>query len=316
MNFITGRNSQWMKAILVTAGMYNILWGSSVVFFPEFWFNLVNLPIPNYLQLWQVIGMIVGVYGLGFIIASTNPLRHWPIVLVGFLGKLFGPIGFLYYYIKGDLPLVVLNMNFTNDIIWLVPFGLILYNAYKHEYLLDNDIIAFSEHNTEDLLAWHSTNKSETILDLSMSQPVMMVFLRHFGCTFCRETLQDLYRYRDAIEKQGTKIVLVHQLSEKEAIQELKKFHLDDLDQVSDPELMLFKGFHLRRGTILQLFGLQEWKSFLKFGVIGGLGIGSPGEQDPFQMPGIFIIQDGKIIKQFVHKRASDVPPYVELAKA
>ena len=38
--------------------------------------------------------MIVGVYGIGYAIASTDPLRHWPIVLVNSLGKIFGPIGF------------------------------------------------------------------------------------------------------------------------------------------------------------------------------------------------------------------------------
>ena len=48
-----------------------------------------------------IVGMIVGVYGIGYIIASARPLVHWPIILVGFLGKIFGPIGFTKALIEG-----------------------------------------------------------------------------------------------------------------------------------------------------------------------------------------------------------------------
>lgn len=315
MSIISSRNSQWMKAILVIAGIYHILWGSSAILFPDFWFNIAGLKAPNFIQIWQAFGLFFAVFGLGFILASINPLRHWPIILVAFLIKIFAPIGFLFYYFKGELPLVILNMHFTNDIIWWIPFGLILYNAYKHEYLLDNEIIHFTEHDTEELLSWYSTNKNVSLIDLSSQQPVMLVFLRHFGCTFCRATLTDIARYRDAIEKVGTRIVLVHQLTEKEAELELSKYGIKNIDHISDPELILYKGFHLKRGTILQLFGVEEWSTFIQKGIIKGLGIGSPGEQDPFQMPGIFLIHKGKIEKQFIHKTASEIPPYLELAK-
>ena len=29
--------------------------------------------------------MIVGVYGIGYIIAAGNPYKHWPIIFVGLL---------------------------------------------------------------------------------------------------------------------------------------------------------------------------------------------------------------------------------------
>jgi small multidrug resistance pump len=100
MNLISSRNSQWMKAILTIAGIYNIVWGLSVVIFPDFWFSLAKMEQPNYSVLWQNTGMMTAMFGIGYIIAATNPLRHWPIVLVGFLTKLVGPIGFLFYYLK------------------------------------------------------------------------------------------------------------------------------------------------------------------------------------------------------------------------
>ena len=85
---------RWMKNVLIAAGVYNILFGLWAVGWPQLWLHWSGLDDPVHPMLWQGIGMIVGVYGLGYLIASSNPLRHWPIVLVGFLGKLFGPIGF------------------------------------------------------------------------------------------------------------------------------------------------------------------------------------------------------------------------------
>lgn len=62
------------------------LWSSFVVLFPMFIFEKAGLPAPNYPEIWQCVGMIVDVYGVGYWIASSNPL-DWPIVLVGLLGK-------------------------------------------------------------------------------------------------------------------------------------------------------------------------------------------------------------------------------------
>ena len=61
--------------------------------------------------------MIVGVYGLGYAIAMSDPIRHWPIVLVGLLGKLFGPIGFNWAASKGELPWNAGLTIVTNDLI-------------------------------------------------------------------------------------------------------------------------------------------------------------------------------------------------------
>lgn len=129
----------WMRWLLVLAGLYNLAWGAAVVLLPAWAFRLGGLYSPEYdpveprlyLHLWQCIGMIVGVYGVGYLIAATNPARHWPIVLVGFLGKLFGPIGAAIGIFRGELPASMLWTNLTNDLIRLVPFALILWHAYR-----------------------------------------------------------------------------------------------------------------------------------------------------------------------------------------
>ena len=125
------RSPRWMRTTLVLAGVYNLLWGAFIIAAPNAIFEWADMSPPLYPQIWQCVGMIVGVYGIGYLIASRDPLRHWPIVLVGLLGKVFGPIGFLDAAAKGDLPWSFGWTIITNDLIWWIPFTLILISARR-----------------------------------------------------------------------------------------------------------------------------------------------------------------------------------------
>lgn len=118
-----------MMWMLVAAGVYNMIFGAFAILYPSVMFKLVEMEPPRYPELWQCIGMIVGVYGVGYIIAASDPSRHWPIVLVGFLGKLFGPIGMAWAVYRGTLPLNFGVVNLANDLMWLVPFAIVLIHA-------------------------------------------------------------------------------------------------------------------------------------------------------------------------------------------
>jgi hypothetical protein len=125
-----------MALVLRLAAIYNIVWGGAVVLFPVWTLRLLGSDpeqlTPIVAPLWQGVGMIVGVYGVGYWVAGTNPTRHWPVVLVGFLGKVFGPIGVVdAVLLKESLPASFFWTNLTNDLIWIVPFGLILLASYR-----------------------------------------------------------------------------------------------------------------------------------------------------------------------------------------
>lgn len=122
----------WMKFVLIAAGIYNILWGFITVLFPDFYFKFSGMNNINYPEIWQCVGMIVGVYGIGYIIASGNPYKHWPIIFVGLLGKILGPIGYYNAFVNNRFTLRAGLTNITNDLIWWVPFTIILWKAYKH----------------------------------------------------------------------------------------------------------------------------------------------------------------------------------------
>jgi small multidrug resistance pump len=122
---------KWMFWCLVLAGAYNLAWGGWTVLFPHSMFDLMGMERTNYPQIWQCVGMIVGVYGIGYLIAARAPLVHWPIVLVGFLGKIFGPIGMADAVWHGSLPAKFALTCVFNDLVWWVPFGLILLGAWR-----------------------------------------------------------------------------------------------------------------------------------------------------------------------------------------
>jgi hypothetical protein len=121
-----------MRICLWAAAIYNLLWGGLVVLFPVVPFRWAGMQPPNYVELWQCIGMIVGVYGVGYAIAAEDPIRHWPIVLVGLLGKIFGPLGFLQAAWRGSLPWKAGWTIVTNDLVWWIPFLMVLDLAYQH----------------------------------------------------------------------------------------------------------------------------------------------------------------------------------------
>lgn len=121
----------WSYYWLWAAGIYNLLWGFVTIAAPNLLFDLTGIPRVNYPEIWQCVGMIVGVYGIGYVIAAYDSRRHWPIVLVGLLGKIFGPIGFVGALLKGTFPLAFGATILTNDLLWWIPFTLILRDAWR-----------------------------------------------------------------------------------------------------------------------------------------------------------------------------------------
>ena len=132
------RSPRWMSVVLVLAGVWNVAWGMWVILFPTLSFAYSGVPRPDrpllYPQLWQCIGMVVGVYGVAYALAARDPVRHWPIVLTGLLGKLFCPLGWLYGVLTGQTPPAAIVTVIPNDLVWWVPFVLILRHAYRESH--------------------------------------------------------------------------------------------------------------------------------------------------------------------------------------
>lgn len=164
------------------------------------------------------------------------------------------------------------------------------------------------------LLDEMTTNKGFSLSHLSTEKPVLLVFLRHFGCTFCREALSDIAKSRSAIESSGSQLVFVHMTDNEIAERYFNRYDLEGVQHISDPECKYYSAFGLVKGNFTQLFGLQSWIRGFSAGVVAGHGVGTQ-LGDGFQMPGAFVIQNGNLKNSFIHKLASDRVDYLDLVK-
>jgi len=299
----------WAGPVLWAAAAYNLLWGAAVILAPNLWFQIAGMELPRYPEIWQCVGMIVGVYGVGYAIAARDPFRHWPMVLVGLLGKVLGPIGFLSAVLRGALPWSWGLMILTNDLIWWVPFGIVLYKAFRFH----NDTAkASAAPSFAEAMRQFRSHRGATLAELSSERPTLVVFLRHSGCTFCREALADLQRQREEIESVGTGLALVHMGTPMDGTVTFDRYELGDVHHFSDPQCVLYRSFGLSRGSFSQLFGWRVIRRAIQ-AARKGHGVGGL-KGDGFRLPGAFLLDHGRIVAAHRGVDAADRPDYRKLA--
>lgn len=133
------------------------------------------------------------------------------------------------------------------------------------------------------------------------NDPVIVIFLRHLGCIFCREQVQDLNAHPD------WNILFICQAQPDEA-GEFKNAMNSPHHFACDPEAKLYEEFGLERGGLRELFsapvvkrGFQAWGK----GVRQGRTIG-----DPWRMPGEFIFNtEGNLVWENRARHAADHSP-------
>lgn len=304
-----GKSKAWMRWVLRLAAAYNLGWGLWVMFWPEAIFQMFRVSPPPYLEFWQTIGLFTAMIGVGQAFASRAPLKHWIIVMVSLLVEAITPYGFWIGVQKQHLPASALWMIGLNDIIWWIPFGIILVNAYEANR--QRRVTASPEVQRFALRA--KTQYDVSLYEMSQLSPTLVVFLRHFGCTFCRQALADLRQQRAKIESEGVRVALVHMSSEADAAQFLERYGLSDVPRVSDTRQAVYRAFGLNRGKLHELFGLRTWIRGFQSAVLEGNRQG-PTAGDSFQMPGVFLIFHGEVLKSYRHQSPADRPDYVSLA--
>ncbi len=157
------------------------------------------------------------------------------------------------------------------------------------------------------------TNTGENLADLSQTRPLLVVFLRHSGCPFCREALAEIAEKRDTIQHAGVGIVLVHMYDDEFAANYFAKYGLDDLPRISDPECEVYRAFGLQRGSHRQVAGPRVWWRGMVATIFKRHGVGRM-IGDVLQMPGAFMVHKGEIIRSFEYRTSADRPDYGEFA--
>jgi peroxiredoxin len=164
------------------------------------------------------------------------------------------------------------------------------------------------------LLADYRAQTGETLAEITAKSSVLLVFLRHFGCTFCREAVEEISRKRSTIESAGTRLAFVHLGTEEKAAWFFTPYGLEDAPRVADPEGKLYEAFGLARAELRQFLN-QESILRMLVAWLNGHFVGLPAG-DVQRMPGAFLLVHGEIRKAFRHKLVSDRPDYLALATA
>ncbi len=157
------------------------------------------------------------------------------------------------------------------------------------------------------------TNTGASLEELSRAKPLLVVFLRHAGCPFCREALAEISRQRQEIESAGTGIALVHMFSEDQAAAYFSKYGLQDIPRISDPDRLLYQQFGVPRGSHAQVAGPKVWWRGLKTTIFKRHGVGQI-IGDVLQMPGAFVVFQGEIVRTFHYETSADKPDYAQFA--
>lgn len=161
------------------------------------------------------------------------------------------------------------------------------------------------------------TETGRSLLEVVDESPVLLIFLRHFGCTFCRQALDQVSKIREQIAAKETNPVFVHLGSPERAKPYFDYYKLSDVERVSNPDASLYQHpvFALsRRNPLLHLLSPAVWKGWVK-GALIKYGIGRI-QEDGHQMPGVFFLKERRIVRGFRYQSITDEPDYLKLIGA
>lgn len=97
---------------------------------PQWLFRFAAMPPLSQPAIFACLGMVVGLYGFLYLEVARRPERGWPIAAVGLAGKVLGPIGLALLIARGAWPPATIVLCLTNDVVWWIPFGLYLADAW------------------------------------------------------------------------------------------------------------------------------------------------------------------------------------------
>jgi hypothetical protein len=145
-------------------------------------------------------------------------------------------------------------------------------------------------------------------------RPTLVVLLRSFGCTFCREAMADVAAAKHAIHDAGANIAFVHGASPIAASPWFAKYGLDDVIAVSDPDLEHYRAFGLNQVPVTSLVRPKAWAR----GAVCALSHGFGGQTFEMmkQLPGVFLVQKDRVLAEYRHQSPADRPDYVALVRS
>jgi len=116
----------WMCGLLRFAGCFNLLAGVAMVSLYHEGYKLLGVPKPELTLPVQIMGILVGLFGLGYHWVASRPLENRDLLRLGFLSKLISSLAAYWYVLFGPLGIGFALVVFFADVIYLPFFWVIL----------------------------------------------------------------------------------------------------------------------------------------------------------------------------------------------
>jgi hypothetical protein len=137
----------------------------------------------------------------------------------------------------------------------------------------------------------------------------LLVFLRHFGCIFCRETIADLREAAEA-DPDFPHVLFFFQGTATEGRAFLRRYW-PGARAVADPDLAFYDRFGVPRAGFLEALGPSVLRARNRARAKGHTNGARSG--DIWRMPGVFAVDGARILWSHEARHAADHPDFAAI---
>jgi peroxiredoxin len=150
-----------------------------------------------------------------------------------------------------------------------------------------------------------------SLFELWKNHTAILIFLRHFGCIFCRRHAKEVWNEREKYEKNGAKINFIGNGAPFMIKAFKEELEIEEAPIFTDPSLNSFKAAGFKRGFLAALgprVVINAAKALAEGHAQGGLYKKEQG--DLWQLGGILVVKsNGTPAYQFISQAAGDFSP-------
>lgn len=143
-----------------------------------------------------------------------------------------------------------------------------------------------------------ATGGSVLLADLWRDQHAVLVWLRHYACTFCRSYVTQISRHLDQLREAGAAVCGIGMGNRAMAAEFRTRWKLD-FPVLVDGDRVTYQALELRRGRFVDVYGARVLVRGAA-NAVRGFPQG-PARQDAYQLGGVVVVQRGGDIR-YVHR--------------
>jgi peroxiredoxin len=174
----------------------------------------------------------------------------------------------------------------------------------------------------EDVVLHDYEGRPVRLGDLWSERPAVLVFVRHFGCVFCRQMAVDIHRYRHEFDKIDVQLAVIGHGSPAHAA-DFRKQQNVDLPLLVDADRRVYELAGAKVATLNELIGPRQILRGLKATILSRLRQGSVAVHQgriighAAQLGGVLVIApDGSVRYAYLSEESGDNPPAREVLAA